>query len=83
MLQLLLRMLAWLAVLLTVVMLTAVVLVVAVTISPCVTILTGLAGVRGQDVGDELSSKSSCALCGPGDAFDDDGVLVFVRWLWL
>uniref|UniRef100_A0A182QXW8 Uncharacterized protein n=1 Tax=Anopheles farauti TaxID=69004 RepID=A0A182QXW8_9DIPT len=44
----------------------------AVMLSPCVTILTGLAGVRGQDVGDELSSKSSCALCGPGDAFDDD-----------
>lgn len=43
----------------------------------------GLAGVRGQDVGDELSSKSSCALCGPGDAFADDGVLVPVKWLWL
>lgn len=38
-----------------------------------VTILTGLAGVRGQDVG-EFISKSSCWLCGPGDAVV--GVLV-------
>lgn len=34
---------------------------------------TGLAGVRGQDVG-EFISKSSCWLCGPGEAVV--GVLV-------